>query len=234
MKNLLATALVVLIALAGVSAQNSLKDKQKQQSTSGDLKIEKLEDKAGEKEKQVKADEDAAREERKNATDKADEKLEKLEDKMDKAADKAEEKIEKWEEKTNKHIGDGDDDHAEHEDDDDEHPGKGHAYGKYKGELSGKEFGKIRSEEAKLKMKKEVAEAEATIIKGEETLETATKRIKTAKDKVATQQQAGEITLIEAAEKEGKIEAAQREVEKLEEVLTQEKEKILGEIKRVE
>jgi len=49
-----------------------------------------------------------------------------------------------------------------------EHPDQGAAYGKNKGELSGREFGQWRSEEARAKVKTKGEEVEEVVAEAEE------------------------------------------------------------------
>jgi len=55
--------------------------------------------------------------------------------------------------------------------------GKGHAYGKNKGDMSGKEFGKARAEEAKVTNQKKTIETKVSMDKAEESIKKAYDRL---------------------------------------------------------
>ena len=128
---------------------------------------------------------------------------------------KNKEKIEKVKERKLK-------DHSEQDHDDHNHDkikkekkenfNNGNAYGKNKNGLTGREFGELRSEEAKNKIKKQ----EKNLVENEIFVRDGREKIEKIRDRVKKQKENQEITLEEAIEKEKKISNAEEKLKELE------------------
>jgi len=88
----------------------------------------------------------------------------------------------------------------------------GNAYGKNKGDLSGKEFGQERAASAKLKKAESISH-------GNDVVSSSQVKINEARAKVQQQKSSGEISEKEALEKEVKIKKAESKLAELEEEL---------------
>jgi len=105
---------------------------------------------------------------------------------------------------------------------------KGNAYGKNKGDMEGKVFGQLRSEEAKAKVKAIHADLQSEITKSEDALKSASVKIAQAKDKVAQQYANGELTDELKAEKDKTIKAAEDRLKELENKIKEKKSKLFN------
>lgn len=116
----------------------------------------------------------------------------------------------------------GKEDHSDNEEDheeyagDHENKGKGHGYGKDKGDLSGKDFGQHRAEEAKLNKENKVKELDSNISNGEDKVAAAREKINASKQKLEENKKTGKISDAEYAEELQKIIRAEEGVKKLE------------------
>ena len=105
-----------------------------------------------------------------------------------------------------------------------EHPGEGAAYGKNKGELSGREFGQWRSEEARAKVRTKVEEVEVQVTKSEAVLKESRTRLEAAKFELARKEKAGGFSSEqELMKRKEKIQAAEEKVKQLEAAIEKEK-----------
>lgn len=97
-----------------------------------------------------------------------------------------------------------------------DHPGKGNAYGKNKGDLSGREFGQQRAADAKSKVKKSCKHGDEKVVELEN-------RIEKAKDKVEKEKEDGIITAEIAIEKGEKIKKAEQKLKELKDEIEKER-----------
>ncbi len=119
--------------------------------------------------------------------------------------------------KQHKHPKDSLHEHKEKEHDMEEHgEKKGHAYGKNKESMSGREFGKERAEQAKAKKEEKKKELDKTIKTNEDKVSDAKDRINKAREKAEKQKADGEITEEQYLEKMEKIKKAEAKMLELE------------------
>ncbi|BDS12410.1 hypothetical protein [Aureispira anguillae] len=140
--------------------------------------------------------------------------VEKGDDLVHKGKDAALDKIKKGKEKEHKENGN----HSEKKDKVAE-KGKGHAYGKNKGDLSGKEFGQARAAEAKLKNETKKKEAKTSIQKGEDTVTKAKDKIAAAKEQLEKDFTDKKLTQEEYTAKKDKIALIEEKAAELQEEL---------------
>jgi colicin import membrane protein len=96
--------------------------------------------------------------------------------------------------------------------------GKGHAYGKNKGELSGRDFGKVRSTEAKNKLKAKLDEMDTEIATNEKTAEENRKKVAEAEAKVEKEKAEKKVTEKTYKDKIRTIAEAKKKVSKLDSI----------------
>ncbi len=101
----------------------------------------------------------------------------------------------------------------------DDQKSKGNAFGKNKGNLSGKEFGQQRAEETKIAAQEKKAYAEQKISEQEERIQANEEKIEMAKEKVKKERVDGEISAEEEAIKYEKIEQAEEKVKKMKDAI---------------
>ena len=105
-----------------------------------------------------------------------------------------------------------------------EQPDQGAAYGKSKGELSGREFGQWRSEEARNKIKTKLEELEDQITRIEEVLKETQMKLEEFKFELARKQKAGEFSSDEQQlKRRERIQAAEEKSKQLEAEIEKEK-----------
>ncbi len=107
---------------------------------------------------------------------------------------------------------------------------KGNAYGKNKGDLSGRDFGKLRSEEAKNKLKEmesNITASETVVIKGRDKIKKAEADLEEAKKNKT-------IDAEEAEKKAEIIKKAHEKLNELDEKIKEEKEKVKKEKEALE
>jgi colicin import membrane protein len=93
---------------------------------------------------------------------------------------------------------------------------QGHAYGKNKGELEGKEFGQSRAEQAKMQQNIKEQELGTSVAEGEAKVIEAREKINAAKEKLEKDKKAKKISDAEYKEKKEKIDKAEQAVNDLE------------------
>ncbi|MFO7722255.1 MAG: hypothetical protein R6V49_03435 [Bacteroidales bacterium] len=98
---------------------------------------------------------------------------------------------------------------------DKEHPGKGHAYGKDKEGLEGKEFGQARAAEARSK-EKVLKETETNIEKAEKSNAATREKIKKSRENLEMKKNRKEISKEEYDKKKKELDEIEEKVEKLE------------------
>ena len=107
------------------------------------------------------------------------------------------------------------------------HPGEGHAYGRNKGELSGREFGKLRSKAAKEKRDENLKRSEQYILNSEEILTESQKKIARAKKELEEKENAGAFKdKTELENRKKKIEEAEQKLELLRDEWKKEKARV--------
>jgi colicin import membrane protein len=107
-----------------------------------------------------------------------------------------------------------------------EHKGKGHAYGKNKGELKGRDFGMLRSEEARSKMKGKLDHAESEVDLQIQRIEKMNQRIEEAKSRNEENFKGGKITRVQYEANEERINEAGAIVSETEQKAKKEKQNI--------
>src|SRR4030042_4957620 len=90
--------------------------------------------------------------------------------------------------------------------------GRGHAYGRNKGDLSGREFGQQRAEDAKLNKEQKEKELDSSITEGEQKVKEAKEKIEKSKQQLEKDKSEKKITDTEYKEKKEKIEKAEKAV----------------------
>lgn len=103
---------------------------------------------------------------------------------------------------------------------------KGKAHGRDKGDLSGKEFGMQRAEEARNKHKEKVVETKKEINKGEDVMSESRDKIVKAREKLEKLKNAGTISKDEISRKEAIIQRAEAKLKELEKDINQGKTQI--------
>ncbi len=93
---------------------------------------------------------------------------------------------------------------------------QGHAYGKNKGELEGREFGQARAEQARMEQHKKEYELGASVMESEAKVKESREKIAAAKEKLENDKKAKKISDVEYKEKKEKIDKAERAVDNLE------------------
>jgi hypothetical protein len=93
---------------------------------------------------------------------------------------------------------------------------QGHAYGKDKGGLEGKEFGQERAEQAKLNRETKSKELNETILEGERKVKEARERIEVAKEQLEKDKQMGRISEQVFQERKERISKAEQALSDLE------------------
>ena len=93
---------------------------------------------------------------------------------------------------------------------------QGHAYGKNKGDLEGKEFGQERARQAQLNRENKSKELNETIIQGEEKVKEARERIRVAKEKLEQDKKEGRISDQVFQERQERISKAEQALSNLE------------------
>ena len=96
-----------------------------------------------------------------------------------------------------------------------EHPGKGHAYGKDKGELEGKEFGQQRAAEARSRQGA-LDEAEANIGRSEASNASSREKLKKARAKLDEKMANKEITKEEYEQKKKALDGLEASLQRIE------------------
>ncbi len=139
----------------------------------------------------------------------ADEVLQKEQEEATEAVEKEAEKTREAEEKEMKKTGEA----AEKE----AGKGKGNAYGRNKGGLEGRDFGQARAEEARMKNQEKKSELDKKVEDGEQKSAQARERIRVAREKLEKQKASGKVKDDEYQQKKGKIDAAEKAVNDLEE-----------------
>jgi len=104
-----------------------------------------------------------------------------------------------------------------------EHPGQGAAYGKNKGDLSGREFGQWRSEQARAKVKTKMKEVEDQVTKSETVLRESRTKLEAAKFELARKEKAGGFSSDEQLKRRERIKVAEEKVKQLETAIEKEK-----------
>ena len=99
--------------------------------------------------------------------------------------------------------------------------GQGNAYGKNKGEMSGREFGQARAAAAK-KLQEEISALDEKVTEGEEMAEEARTRIRQAEENLENAE--GDSTVINRREE--RVEKAKEQLSELEVMLEKQKEKL--------
>jgi colicin import membrane protein len=105
---------------------------------------------------------------------------------------------------------------------------KGNAYGKDKGDLSGREFGQQRAAEARSKHQTKKADTKTAIEHGDATVSNARERIKKAKENLEKDKKAKKINEKQYAERKKKIEDAEQQTNELENKVKTGKMKVEG------
>ncbi|MBV6441417.1 MAG: hypothetical protein DYG98_03130 [Haliscomenobacteraceae bacterium CHB4] len=105
---------------------------------------------------------------------------------------------------------------------------KGHAYGKDKGDLSGREFGQQRAAEARSKHQAKKAEAMTSVEKGDATVISARDRIRNAREKLEKDKKAKRINEKQYVERKKKIDDAEQQTNELESKVKKAKTKMEG------
>jgi len=104
----------------------------------------------------------------------------------------------------------------------------GNAYGKDKAGMTGKEFGKVRSEAAKAKVKEKQAKTKAKVKEGSDKASEARTKINDAKINLAKSVKEGKISEADAKVKEAKIKRAEEQLEILNQSIKKGKNQIGG------
>jgi len=99
---------------------------------------------------------------------------------------------------------------------DKDNEGQGHAYGKNKGGLEGKEFGQSRAEQAKLEQKQKEQELGTSVEEGDAKVMEAREKIAAAKEQAEKEKMAKKISEAAYQEKMEKINNAEKAVDDLE------------------
>jgi colicin import membrane protein len=107
-----------------------------------------------------------------------------------------------------------------------EFKGKGHAYGRNKGDLSGREFGMLRSEEAKNKAKGKFDDADFRLNKQKERVSSMRQNVENAKASNEEKYKAGKITKKQYELNKEKIQEAENIVNSSEERVNREKQNV--------
>lgn len=97
--------------------------------------------------------------------------------------------------------------------------GEGNAYGKNKGDQSGREFGQQRAAEARSRNDERKALLEKKVVEAKEKVTESRDRIDSSRVRVEAQKNAGELSEEEAVEKQERIDKAEEVLQSLEEKL---------------
>lgn len=154
---------------------------------------------------QQQAGRDKAKKEVNQAKQKGKEKVKEADEVLQKEQEEATEAVEKEAEKTRE---------AEEKE---AGKGKGNAYGRNKGGLEGRDFGQARAEEARMKNQEKKSELDKKVEDGEQKSAQARERIRVAREKLEKQKASGKVKDDEYQQKKGKIDAAEKAVNDLEE-----------------
>jgi len=101
--------------------------------------------------------------------------------------------------------------------------GQGAAYGKNKGELSGREFAQWRLEEARNKIETKVEELEGEVVRIEEVLRETQIKLEEFKFELAQKEKAGGFSSDEKLKRRERIQTAEEKVKELEAAIEEEK-----------
>jgi len=93
---------------------------------------------------------------------------------------------------------------------------EGHAYGRNKGDLEGKEFGQARAEQAKMEQHKKEFELGNSVMEGEAKVKESREKINAAREKLEADRKAKKISESQYKEKKEKIDKAEKAVNDLE------------------
>lgn len=105
---------------------------------------------------------------------------------------------------------------------------KGNAYGKDKGEMSGREFGQNRAAEARSKNQAKKAETKRSVETGDSKVIEARDRIKKSKEKLEKDKKSRKVNDKQYEERKRKIEAAEKQTDELERKIKVMKPKVEG------
>lgn len=104
-----------------------------------------------------------------------------------------------------------------------ESPGKAHAYGRHKGDMSGKEFGQMRSDEAKSRMREKITAAEAELNEEEKRVNENRKKVEEARERNENARKEKRIDEKQYEERKARIEEADKKVKAAEDKVKTEK-----------
>lgn len=93
---------------------------------------------------------------------------------------------------------------------------QGNAYGKNKGEMSGREFGQNRAAEARSKNEAKKAEVKKSVDEGDQKVAESRQRIKKAREKLEKDKKAKRVNQKQYEDRKKKIEEAERQTDELE------------------
>ncbi len=117
---------------------------------------------------------------------------------------------------------------------DGEQSGKGHAYGRDKGDMSGRDFGMIRSEESRNKMKGKFDDADAELDRQENVVSGMFDNIEQARTRNEEKYQKGTISKSEYEENKTKIQEAEQIATQAQTRVREEKRKVENSRKQME
>lgn len=100
-----------------------------------------------------------------------------------------------------------------------EYGNEGNAYGRHRGEISGKEFGKLRSEVARQQYSAKKNKLDESVTRGNEKVKTAREKIEAAEKDIERQKKERKISDVVYQEKVAQIEKAKQKARELEKQL---------------
>ncbi|MBN2274837.1 MAG: hypothetical protein JXK95_10925 [Bacteroidales bacterium] len=93
---------------------------------------------------------------------------------------------------------------------------EGHAYGKNKGDLKGREYGQSRAEQARMEQHKKETELEHSVSEGEAKVKEGREKVRVAREKLEKDKKEQKLSETEYKEKKEKIDKAEKALDDLE------------------